>query len=236
MLVLFILAIVILHHKVVFIANQQETIREERAAAIAAKEEAERAKLEAIIEKENLEQLLEKGEQIERSIENIDSSYFKYDPDYKRHTLKGVSVEFHKESANIEDLSSHDRNQLLKAGQAITKFLTHAKDSIPGAEYLLIVEGQSSKDPVGREYGINKDGSYNDIYNNNVLSYRRAHSLVRFWRDSLITFSGLPCEVIISGSGTDSPFRDSDNTKNQRFVIHIIPKPGILSANNTQTR
>ena len=49
---------------------------------------------------------------------------------------------------------------------------------------------------------------------------------------SISSFDGLPCEVIISGSGQSSKFRvkpdNAKNKKNQRFVIHIIPKPGII--------
>ena len=73
---------------------------------------------------------------------------------------------------------------------------------------------------------------------NYELSYERALSLVKFWSSNGIVFDDLPCEVIISGSGTSSKFRiyperviggdgfKKGNPKNQRFVIHIIPKPG----------
>ena len=94
-----------------------------------------------------------------------------------------------------------------------------AQKNIPEAKFLLIVEGQSSND--GYDY-------------NYELSYQRALALVKFWAKQKIFFDdrgGLHnCELIISGSGKDSKFRelpdDRYNIKNQRFVIHIIPKPG----------
>jgi flagellar motor protein MotB len=96
-----------------------------------------------------------------------------------------------------------------------------AKKKLPDAEYLLIVEGQSSKDNYPRNY---------------ELSYSRALSLVKYWTRNGIRFDDLPCEVIISGSGQASRFRvrpevinGEANPANQRFVIHIIPKPGIMN-------
>ena len=160
---------------------------------------------------------LEKIKQINASIEKIDSTYFEYDANYKRHTLKNIQVSFKSRSSNINDLSDIDKKNLLKAGRAIVKFMNDAKRDIPDAEYLLIIEGQTSKDNYSKNY---------------ELSYERALSLVRYWERNKISFSHLPCEVIISGSGFKSPFRKypdiASNKRNQRFVIHIVPKPGMI--------
>ena len=160
---------------------------------------------------------LEKIKQINASIEKIDSTYFEYDANYKRHTLKNIQVSFKSKSSNINDLSDIDKKNLLKAGRAIVKFMNDAKRDIPDAEYLLIIEGQTSKDNYSKNY---------------ELSYERALSLVRYWERNKISFSHLPCEVIISGSGFKSPFRKypdiASNKRNQRFVIHIVPKPGMI--------
>ena len=71
--------------------------------------------------------------------------------------------------------------------------------------------------------------------NNDILSYKRAFKLVEFWSKNDISFDSLPCEIIISGSGWRSRFREMPdepgNKKNQRFVIHIIPKPGNFEDN-----
>lgn len=92
----------------------------------------------------------------------------------------------------------------------------NAKSSIPDAQYLLIIEGQSSKDGYVRNY---------------ELSYERALTLIKYWANNGIEFDSLGnCEVLIAGSGQSSRFRlrpdNAGNKKNQRFVIHIIPKPG----------
>ncbi len=160
---------------------------------------------------------LKKIKEINESIEKIDSTYFEYDSEYKRHTLKNIQVSFNVNSSDIEDIDPNDREHLKKAGQAIVTFMKEAQKELPSAKYLLIVEGQSSKDNYRYNYR---------------LSYERALSLVQFWSLNGISFDGLPCEVIISGSGQASKFRvkpdNAKNKKNQRFVIHIIPKPGII--------
>lgn len=174
-------------------------------------------------QKEHLEALIAKGEQIEKSIEKIDSTYFDYNEEYKRHTLKNVKASFRIGSSNINDISEKDRERLDSAGVAIQKMLKDAEKAIPEARYLVIVEGQSSRDNYAYNY---------------ELSYSRALALVKYWSDRNIVFDNLPCEVIISGSGQSSQFREQPdiqgNKENQRFVIHIIPKPGMLysSSNN----
>ena len=158
---------------------------------------------------------LAKVTEINNSIKLIDTTYFVYDTLFKRHTLKGIQVQFGRDSFNIYRLPKTDIRKLEAAGRAIQTFMKNAKEQIPGAEYLLIIEGQSSKD--------NYPG-------NDVLSYRRALALVKMWERNDIKFDTLPCEVIICGSGQNSSFRiqpdNRNNTANQRFVIHIIPKPG----------
>lgn len=79
---------------------------------------------------------------------------------------------------------------------------------------MLIIEGQASLD--------------NSLFNYE-LSYQRALSLIKFWmQDSGIKF-GDNCEILISGSGdgkldTHSMRETGDQTQNQRFLIHILPK------------
>lgn len=158
---------------------------------------------------------LAKIKKLESSIEKIDPEYFQYNSDYKRHTLKNITVSFATGSSDISDIPQYDLKRLEDAGRAIVKFMQEAKRTIPEAEYMLIVEGQSSRDNFPR---------------NNELSYSRALSLVKYWQTKGIVFDELPCELIVSGSGCDSRFREkpdvTGNKKNQRFVIHIIPKPG----------
>lgn len=188
MLVLFVLVIVLLH-------NKMEEIERERKAT---------------------QEQLDKITEIEESIQNINKDYFEYDETYKRHTLKNVDISFHTGSSDINDISQeHDR--LLTVGRSIKEFVDNAVSQNPNVKYLLIVEGQSSKDNFLRNF---------------ELSYERSLALVRFWERNKIILNPNQCEIIISGSGTASPFRVlpdvSGNKANQRFVIHIIPKTGVV--------
>jgi hypothetical protein len=186
-----------------------------------------------------------KIKEIEKSIENIDSTYFKYDPTYKRHTLDSISISFRPGSADTNDISIEDRRKLRTVGRSIQRFVKKAENENPDVKYLLIIEGQSSISPFRNED--------QECRNNDVLSYRRALSLLTLWENSLVLYPYQDrdqdpdreahkyivnpniCEVIISGSGTRSPFREPEylsggsvNPANQRFVIHIIPKPGTI--------
>lgn len=173
-------------------------------------------------QKQATEEELNEIRKLNESVQNIDASYFKYDEHFKRHTLKDINVSFRTGSSNIDDVSLDKQKELVNAGEAINKFIKNAVDSIPNAKYLLIVEGQSSKDYYD-----------NDIFHNNyVLSYQRALELVKLWSKSNVIFDDKVCELIISGSGQSSSFRVTpdtpDSKANQRFVIHIIPKPGVF--------
>lgn len=192
MLVLFIITIGLLHHKIDDIEKQKNAT----------------------------EQQLKKITELNESIEQINEDYFEYNDKFKRHTLKNISVKFRTNSSDINDIDDNDKNRLIEAGRAIQIFMRDAQKKLPEAEYLLIIEGQSSKD---------------DYRYNYELSYARALTLIKYWSQNQIYFDDLPCEVIISGSGQSSKFRISPeiideiaNPENQRFVIHIIPKPGII--------
>lgn len=206
MLLLFIMSIVLAHNAVVELTKTIETIDSLLITS---------------------EEKLRKIEELQESVKKIDTTYFEYDSIFKRHTLRSISVSFKAGSSDINDISGKDRWRLFKAGEAITSFLKDVKKTIPNAEYLIIIEGQSSSD----HYPYN-----------NELSYARALALKRFWDKNGIKFDDLPCELLVSGSGRDSKFRIKPeghieykngkayrwvpNAKNQRFVIHIIPKPG----------
>ena len=78
------------------------------------------------------------------------------------------------------------------------------------------IEGQASKDGYAYNY---------------ELSYQRALSLKKFWEDNGLNFNDKNCEVLICGSGDGrlsgtGLMRESKEVLNQRFLIHILPKPG----------
>jgi outer membrane protein OmpA-like peptidoglycan-associated protein len=171
-------------------------------------------------ERDATKEQLDKITEIEESVKNIDSKYFEYNAQYKRHTLKGINVSFKTGSSNIKDLPIAQLKQLEEIGNAILKFVDNAVSKNENVKYLLIIEGQTSRD---------------DYMYNYELSFARALALHRYWRrDCDIKFDNNKCEIIVSGSGQWSGFREQPdiqgNLNNQRFVIHIIPKHGIIES------
>lgn len=186
MLVLFVLTITLLHTRIV-------ESEKERAAS---------------------QSQIDKIEEIQESVNRIDTNYFEFNDIYKKHILK-IKVNFPVGVSEMISVDSNTRNQLLKAGVAIQTSLNEMKKEFPYIKYLLIIEGQSSNDSYTRNY---------------ELSYERALALNKFWLDSNVDF-GDNCEVIISGSGIGGTMRDINREiNNQRFLIHIVPKPGIIEA------
>lgn len=198
MLVLFVVTVALLHKEMLKIGEEREAMRIERDVTLAQ---------------------INKIKEIQEATQTIDTTYFRFDENFKRHTLRNIEVSFKTYSSDINDIPKDIRKTLAEAGKAIRESLLQAQKDNPDAKFLLIVEGQTSNDGYVRNY---------------ELSYERALSLVKFWSSQKIYFDeagGIHnCEVIISGSGKSSKFRElpdnKDNTKNQRFVIHIIPKPG----------
>ncbi len=163
-------------------------------------------------------QQIEKIKEIEEAIKGIDSTYFDYNTIYKKHVLK-ISVNFPIRISEMDSVDSITRDNLKKAGRSIINSLKKISDEYPGIQYLLVIEGQASKDSYPYNY---------------ELSYNRALSLSRFWNENGVYF-GDNCEVLISGSGIGGTMREEDESKNQRFLIHLIPKPGIIEASKELT-
>lgn len=165
--------------------------------------------------KEATEAEMKKIKEIQNAISNIDPTYFAYNAEHKKHILK-IDVGFQTNSADIIDINKNTRLQLLNAGKAINRFIEEACKKY-NAQYLLIIEGQASKD---------------NFIRNNELSYERALALVNYWKSNGVYFNPEQCEVIVSGSGQDGTLRIqpdvAGNVKNQRFLIHILPKPGVI--------
>lgn len=188
MLLLFVFAIALLHHQV-------EEVRKDR--------DATRAELDKINE-------------IRTAIENIDTVYFEYNPQFKKHILK-TEVKFRTGSHNMNDLSDATKKELLSARSSIEETLEKLVEKDDSASYLLVIEGQASKD------------SY---FLNDQLSYDRALALYKFWfpDSDTLSFGRFPCEIVIAGAGVrGGKPRSKVNSDNQRFLIQILPKPGIIS-------
>lgn len=156
----------------------------------------------------------EKIEAIKTAISNISKEYFDYDENYKKHILK-IPIHFETGKAEISDIPKTTRDKLRDAGREIKKLIKKLP-KVYDVNYLIVVEGQSSKDGwVG----------------NDNLSFRRALSLKNFWLKNEIDFSKVEqCEIIIGGSGEFGVPRIIPDIPpaNQRFMITIIPKVGVI--------
>ena len=189
MLVLFILTILILHQRMLEIQGMEKATRAQIA----------------------------KIKEIEEAVNKIDSTYFEYNKVYKKHILK-IMVNFPIGVSDINVIDSHTQNELIEAGRSIQSTLEKISREYPKIQYLLVIEGQASKDNYSRNY---------------ELSYERALALRRLWSDNNIDF-GNNCEVLISGSGIGGSMRENEERLNQRFLIHIVPKPGIVEESKSK--
>lgn len=161
---------------------------------------------------------IDKVNEINGATENLDPVFFVYDRLHKKHKLN-FDVKFKIEDDAIANISRIEREKLLAVGKTLESFVDSAHVNNPDVQYLLIIEGQASRDGLEQ-----MDYNYD-------LSYRRAKNLKKYWDSNGILFDEGNCEVLISGSGDGrlsgtGLMRESEETANQRFLIHILPKPG----------
>lgn len=158
-------------------------------------------------------------ERINNVVKDLDPSYFEYVDTYKKSKLI-IPVNFQVNKSDIMGLPTETRAKLLRAGKALQSYVWETSKKYPGVQYLLIIEGQASR--LG-----GTDHNY-------ILSYERAYGLKKFWEANDITFDALNCEVLIGGSGDGIQsgtglMRENIESLNQRFLIHILPKPGYVN-------
>lgn len=155
---------------------------------------------------------LERLKEIEKSVNEIDSSYFAYNQEFRKHVLK-IEVSFPSRSKDIYAQNNRKtRNELVDAGKEILELVEKFRLEEEDIKYLVIIEGQASADKYPYNY---------------ELSYERALSLYKFWKEQGVDMEDEEnIELIIAGSGAGGVPRESPNwsKKNQRFLIHIIPK------------
>lgn len=169
-----------------------------------------KSRVEAEIKAENLEHKLKEIKRVQESTKDLEGKYFVYDKTFEKYRLN-VSVNYPVGISDISYVDDDARKDLKNAGKEIINFLNNPEHS--SHQYLLIVEGQASS----------------DMYNKNYeLSYERALGLIRFWLNDCGFSFGKTCEIQIAGSGDgklDIPtMREKEESKNQRFLIHILPK------------
>lgn len=176
------------------------------------------ARIDAIEQTAELQAKIDKADEINNATRELDtkhSEYFEYFPEYKKHKL-GVTVNFPMSSASMSNIPATTKEDLIKAGRILQDFINKTTSSNPHIQYLLIIEGQASRDK--------------SIYNYE-LSYQRALSLKKFWEANGVSFNDKNCEVLICGSGDGrlsgtGLMREKTEVLNQRFLIYILPKPG----------
>ncbi|MBO5626791.1 MAG: hypothetical protein J5953_13520 [Prevotella sp.] len=180
------------------------------------------------------------------TVSSIDSTrYFGYNAQYLKH-LFTVDVEYQQKEYRIDRLkldqmdkeaADNKRDSIIQAGRIVQetiKKLENSEVTDDNIKFLVVIEGQSSR----VRYAID------DYHNNYTLSYLRAQFLNDFWKENGIDLASIPrCELIIAGSGEDGVPRVipnisepktpdemkawiADESKNQRFLIHIVPVIG----------
>ena len=194
------------------------------------------------IKQRELEQFKDKYEEIMsiyKAVDNIDPQYFEFNKEYLKHIFK-IQVNYQKGKYSLNNLLQDDpssteynlaeadavRQRIKDAGAEIERTILKLQqnDSLRSdIKYLVVIEGQASAD------GYHVD----DYFNNDVLSYQRALKLHEFWRDEAgIDFTKMgKCELVIAGSGEGGIPRatrisEKDDSRNQRFLIHIVPVIG----------
>jgi len=186
---------------------------------------------------ENLKQKLAVYELVEQNLKPLkeNTQLFRYEEEYKRFTL-AFNVEFEINQYEIKQgkLKNYSitASKIEDVGRQLQKtvdVLALKKSNTPAMEnvsYLIIISGYSSH------------LLYGSRHNDYLLSYNRAYSLWNYWKEIGIDFEakkykGL-IDLQISGNGWGGVGRynrDPENyfeneTKNQRFIIQIVPKIG----------
>lgn len=159
---------------------------------------------------------LETITELQTAVQQLPDNYFKYQKEYKRYNLNR-QIRFRAGSATI---NPSDEPYLIEVGNSINELII-SLDTIEeykkfDIKYLIVIEGMASIDRY---------------YDNFGLSYKRALSLYNLWKQNNIIPNQEICEIQIAGSGTDGvrEFSGMEETRNQQFLIHIVPKIGEIN-------
>jgi len=174
-------------------------------------------KKKAIDEKKVTDIQLKKIKELQTAVKQLPKEYFFYQPQYKRFKLNR-QIQFGSGSTTI---NANDRDYLIDVGKSIIKLIDNLNKNQKykdfDIKYLVVIEGMSSKDKY---------------YKNFELSYKRALSLYKLWKENGIEFNPEKnIEIQIAGSGTDGvrEYSGENERKNQQFLIHIVPKMGEIN-------
>jgi len=157
------------------------------------------------------EQQLSKIKEIQAAVRELPKNYFSYDSIYKRFSLvRNIEFEPQQDIIKVKDVQ-----YLIGVGNSIRTLIQTLKDKYANQDikYVVIIEGMASSD------------TYQDNF---PLSYKRAWAVQKLWQQKNIMPDQTVCEIQIAGSGTGGigRFPISDEKKNQRILIQIVPKIG----------
>jgi len=157
------------------------------------------------------EQQLNKIKEIQNSVKELPREYFQYDSIYKRFSLV-QNIEFEDGKDIIKE---KDIEYLINVGNSIRTLIATLKNKYAEQDikYVVIIEGMAS----------------NDNYSDNFpLSYKRAWAVQKLWQRRGIMPDQSVCEIQVAGSGTGGigRFPITEERKNQRILIQIVPKIG----------
>ena len=158
---------------------------------------------------------LEIIKELQTAVQQLPKEYFSYQPKYKRFKLKR-EITFEGDGASSE-IKEVDKKYLIDVGNSIKilvdSLYSNEKYKDFDIKYQIVIEGMASIDNYPRNF---------------ELSYERALSLYRLWKDNDIVFDPKICDIQIAGSGTDGvrEYSGRNEKKNQQFLIHIVPKIG----------
>tara|TARA_B100000780_G_scaffold277807_1_gene249394 strand:+ start:485 stop:1144 length:660 start_codon:yes stop_codon:yes gene_type:complete len=173
---------------------------------------------------------LKKLEDIQLALEGLDENYFKFDRVNKRYKLQ-VSTQFNSNSEDIIDIPKDMLEEIFNAGKVLYAKIDQVIKENPTVDYLLIIEGNTQRS--NQNWIIYPNEGYR-------LSYRRALSLINYWKSRGLDFKdlGSQCEIIIAGSGHFGYSRDQSNERNNRkFSIQVTSKVGkLLSKSNNHEK
>ncbi len=158
------------------------------------------------------EQQLNKIKEIQAAVKALPPEYFLPDTINKRFSLR-KSPEFFTKTDVFK--FNEDKDYLVKVGKSIRSLIEMLKTKYADQDikYIVLIEGMSSLD------------SYEDNF---PLSYKRALAVKKLWDVNGIILDPSVCEIQIAGSGTGGigRFTGTEQEKNQRILIQIVPKIG----------
>ena len=157
------------------------------------------------------EQQLIKIQEIQAAVKELPKEYFAYDSIYKRFSLV-KNIEF---EPRQDIISSNDESYLIDVGISIKVLIDRLKRKYAKQDikYIILIEGMASKDKFTENF---------------PLSYKRAWAVQKLWERNEIILDPVVCEIQISGSGTGGigRYQNTEERKNQRILIQIVPKIG----------